>query len=100
MIKASIATAKNELSQLLRRVKRGERVTITDRNRPVARLVPIAPDDIPADADLAALVSSGALVPPSRGPLDVSRFLAAPRPVMSGQSSLTATVLAERKEGR
>lgn len=38
MITASVATTKNQLSRLLRRVKLGESILITDRNRPVARL--------------------------------------------------------------
>lgn len=40
---ANIATAKNELSRLLRRVKRGETIVITERTRPVARLPPTCP---------------------------------------------------------
>jgi prevent-host-death family protein len=97
---ANVATTRNELSRLLRRVKRGETVVITDRNRPVARLLPIAPADNPADADLAALVASGVLTPPAGPPLDVARFLA---PLSSGaplpaDRSLASAVLADREE--
>lgn len=38
---ATISQAKNHLSQLISRVKRGETVLILERDRPVARLVPI-----------------------------------------------------------
>ena len=36
--------AKTKLSEILRKVERGERFTITVRGRAVANLVPIAPD--------------------------------------------------------
>ena len=39
----SITEAKTRLSALIQAVERGEEVVITNRNRPVARLVPIAP---------------------------------------------------------
>ncbi len=39
----SISNAKTRLSALIQAVERGEEVVITNRNRPVARLVPVAP---------------------------------------------------------
>jgi prevent-host-death family protein len=39
MKKATITEAKNQLSALVDRVKHGETIVITDRGRPVARLV-------------------------------------------------------------
>lgn len=39
--KATISYTKNHLSALLEQVKRGETVTILDRTKPVARMVPI-----------------------------------------------------------
>ena len=41
--------AKTHLPQLLERVSRGERITITKHGRPVARLVPADTDDYGAD---------------------------------------------------
>jgi prevent-host-death family protein len=38
----SIYEAKTRLSALIQAVERGEEVVITNRNRPVARLVPVA----------------------------------------------------------
>jgi prevent-host-death family protein len=100
MITANIATAKNELSRLLRRVKRGESVIITDRNVPVARLQPLnATGDSLPDAALAALYESGVLTPPVKT-LDVAAFLSAPRPAVPPGGSLAAAVLSEREEGR
>ena len=39
MIRAGVRDVKDHLSDYLRRVRKGERVTITDRGRPVAELV-------------------------------------------------------------
>ena len=41
----SITELKNSLSAYLRNVKAGEEVLITDRGRPIARIVPISPSD-------------------------------------------------------
>lgn len=41
MTRASIAEAKAKLSSLIAQVKNGEEVVLTDRGRPVARLMPI-----------------------------------------------------------
>ena len=43
MHSVSIYEAKTRLSALIQAVGRGEEVVITNRNRPVARLVPAAP---------------------------------------------------------
>ena len=42
MSKVGIADLKAKLSEHLRAVKRGEEVTVYDRNEPVARIVPFA----------------------------------------------------------
>lgn len=39
MIEAGVRELKDHLSEYLRRVRRGERVVVTDRGRPVAALV-------------------------------------------------------------
>jgi prevent-host-death family protein len=54
-----IRELKNEASAIMRRVRRGEVVTITDRNRPVAVLVPLAP--APLESRLRELVRTGRL---------------------------------------
>jgi prevent-host-death family protein len=93
---ASIAKAKDRLSELIRRVKRGETILITDRNHPVARLAPVA-NEAPA---VAALIASGVLRPPTGTQPDPEAFLAAPRPPLASAASLSEAVLAERREGR
>jgi prevent-host-death family protein len=42
MKQVQIAELKDHLSQHLRAVQRGEEIEVTDRKRPVARIVPIA----------------------------------------------------------
>jgi prevent-host-death family protein len=96
----NVAAAKNGLSRLLRRAERGESVIITERNRPVARLVPIEASTGPGEADLAALVAAGVLVPPAGAALDVAGFLAGPRAQLPVEASLAAAIQAERGETR
>jgi prevent-host-death family protein len=43
MTEIGVFEAKNRLSELLDRVERGERVTITRRGKPVATLAPLVP---------------------------------------------------------
>lgn len=58
---------KNNLSRYLGRVRRGEEVVVTDRGRPVARLLAVG---VPVDR-LADLMEAGLVRPASgrRGPL-------------------------------
>jgi len=96
MKSANIATAKNQLSRLLKRVQRGETILITDRTRPVALLCPVsATDDM-----VARLIAEGAVLPPRQSSLDVDAFLGMPRPRLSAKQSLAQAVLEEREEGR
>ena len=41
----SAADANREFSKLLRRVREGQSITITSHGRPVAKLVPVGPED-------------------------------------------------------
>lgn len=95
MKNANIATAKNQFSRLIERVKRGETIIITDRNRPVAQIQPLKTEGAPLDA----LHASGLLCPPQAA-LNVSAFLAAERPHVSGAGSLRDAIIEEREEGR
>ena len=53
---------KNNLSRYLHRVGEGEELLVTDRGRPVARMVPL---DAGGDR-LAQLIEDGLIVPPSK----------------------------------
>lgn len=57
-----VAELRQNLSKYLRRVERGERLLVTDRNRPVAELGPPAT----AGADLDRLIVEGRVSRPRR----------------------------------
>ena len=57
MTTVGVRELKNRLSALLRRAAQGERITITDRGRPVAVLAPV--DAKPEDEAIAAMVRDG-----------------------------------------
>jgi prevent-host-death family protein len=56
-----IAELRQNLSKYLRRVERGERLLVTDRNRPVAELGPP-----PSSGRLDQLIAEGRVLPPRR----------------------------------
>lgn len=68
MTDINIATLKATLSQVLRRVRRGERFRVLDRREPVAELGPVAAGDGSAEE---RLVAAGRLRAPRRRPADV-----------------------------
>jgi prevent-host-death family protein len=47
MKKVKIAELKDQLSRLLREVERGAEVEVTDRDRPIARIVPVTGTGVP-----------------------------------------------------
>jgi prevent-host-death family protein len=101
MVKANVATAKNQLSRLLRQVKRGQRVIITERNHPIAQLLPYSASDQGADTQvLAALYEDGVLIEPSEKRLDVTAFLSLPTATLARGQGLADAVLAEREDSR
>ncbi len=98
MKRASITDAKNQLSALIDRVRRGERVVIEDRGVPVARLDAVF--DLPEDDEgrLARLERAGVARRPD-GPLPRA-VLKTPPPRPSRGARLSRAVLDERAEGR
>jgi len=54
---ANIADLRNHLTKYLREVRAGEEIVVRDRQRPIAKIVPLTVDD--DSADDAALVASG-----------------------------------------
>lgn len=96
---ASISQTKNQLSALIDAVKRGETVLITDRDRPVARLEPVASSDWhDPEGRLARLERAGTLARAKGLPaLDI---LDEPRPKSKEGASVLAALLEEREAGR
>ena len=89
----SVAALKASLSEFLASVKAGEEVIVTDRGRPVARIVRYEP----GGDELDDLVRTGQLRPP-RSHLP-SGFWTRPRPADPGGLLLRA-LLEERQAGR
>ena len=99
MRRTSISETKNQLSALIDRVRNGERILITDRNRPVAQLVPVSEGAAaPADVRLGLLERSGT-VRRARTPVPKSFRESDGPSVRKGSSALDA-LLAERSESR
>ena len=97
MQRTSITEAKNNLSALIDRVRRGETVLICDRNRPVARLQPVGPGDASGkDAPwLAGLVRDGLLAPAGK-PISLRSL---PKPVKPAKpASIVEALRADREE--
>lgn len=57
---------KARLSEHLRRVAGGERITITSRGRPVAEVLPAGGRRSPVEERLQRLIAEGKVTPPSR----------------------------------
>lgn len=95
MTTVGVADLKAHLSAVLARVHAGESVTVTDRGRPVAHIVPVASTDEPGE-HLAALARAG-LVTLGRGTIP-SAYWALSLPIDKAGSSLAA-VLEDRDGG-
>ncbi len=97
MKKASITEAKNKLSALIDAVKQGDTVLITDRRRPVARLVPAVSDES-GDNDLRAVRLERAGVLRRRQKPLSKNFFKRKLPRAGSSVDIVATLIAEREE--
>ena len=61
----SLTEARRRLAEILRRVRRGHRITLTDRGKEVAEVVPL-PDESEVERRERELVAAGILSPPSK----------------------------------
>lgn len=92
---ANIAELKNNLSNYLLDVKRGEEVLISDRNVPIAKIVPLKNSD-DFSAEELALASAGILkLPEQKGLSD--KFWKESRANLSSKVAIDA-ILEERDE--
>jgi prevent-host-death family protein len=96
MRRVSIAALKARLSEYVKAAKAGEEVIVTDRNKPVARLGPVAAP-MRGDARLIELVRAGLARPAVRSL--PRNFWERPRP-RDRQSRALAALIEERAEGR
>lgn len=93
MRSVSVSELKSKMSELMRHVKRGERLVVTERGRPVAILAPAPPLGEPSLGELAEL---GLLVPGS-GRLP-RNFWTMDRP-RDDSATVRSAVTEERDEG-
>ncbi len=98
MESASISEARNKLSGLLRRVRLGETVLITDRGKPVARIEPCLSTGA-EDPQVAALLARPGVATPARETLDLAAFLKTPLPRLPEGVRASDAVSADRDEG-
>lgn len=90
----AVSEIKARLSEYLARVRGGEDLIVTDRGRPVARIVPV----VDLDSHVVELERKGQVRRPTRS-LDPA-FLTQSRPRLANGESLVEAVLDERREGR
>ncbi|HMM54515.1 MAG TPA: type II toxin-antitoxin system prevent-host-death family antitoxin [Candidatus Desulfobacillus sp.] len=93
---ASISQTKNQLSALIDQVRHGETVVITDRDRPVAKLVPIAAEEPETTSGSLALLERKGIIRRGR-----SEPCALAQPLQQRKNaSALAILLDEREQGR
>jgi len=93
----AISRLKTSLSEYLLKVKAGEEVIVTERGKPVARIVPIERGETEIPPHLLTLEKAG-LVRIGKGTMP-GRFWSMPRPKDKKGLAL-AKLLEEREEGR
>ena len=97
MKSASVSKLKATLSACLAWVKAGEEVVVTERGKPIAKLVPLSPDDTVRTSYLTALERAGLVkIGAEQLPPD---FWTLPRPKDTQGAGLQA-LLDERDTGR
>ena len=85
-----IRELRQDLSRYLQRVRQGERLVVTDRNRPVALLTPLPEHEDPYER----MIAEGKLVPATR------RWEDLPAPIkLDGGPTLTEALEDVRREG-
>jgi len=97
---AKVSELKAGLSKYLARVKRGEEVVVTERGKPVAKLVPLSSSvgSGPAWERVRELEREGRIVVRGTGRVP-DRFWDLPAPVVP-DGSLVRAVIEEREESR
>jgi prevent-host-death family protein len=96
MKKASVSQLKTSLSAYLLGVKNGEEVLVTERGRPIARLVPARGAEGASDRTR-RLIRAGILRP---GTGRLPRELLKPSPVADPEGKTLRGLLEERRGGR
>lgn len=88
MRSVNIAELKNRLSSYLDRVREGEEIIIRDRRKPIAKIVPLAPDDWELEEQ--ALIAAGLMKPAERRLTEA--FWTLPLPRLSSARRVAAAI--------
>jgi prevent-host-death family protein len=94
MERIGVRELRQHASRYLARVRAGETIEVTDRGRPVARLVPV-PE---RTRTLQDLIDAGIVIPAEREPIDWATWK--PLPSRPGERPASEHVLEEREEDR
>ncbi len=95
MQSVTISKLKNELSHFLRLVKKGQKILITDRNLPIAEILPLSPQNLFQEEWLIQLEAEGAV---RRPVMTKQKHWSPPKPVPV--SGVLEALLEERTTGR
>ncbi|MGH9489089.1 MAG: type II toxin-antitoxin system Phd/YefM family antitoxin [Terriglobales bacterium] len=90
LARVGVRELRQNLSVYLRRVKRGERLEVTEYGRPVALLAPLPPSESTWDR----LVAEGRLIPATRDLLEIGP------PLKLGPGPKLSQLIAEDREDR
>jgi len=88
----NIGDLKNNLSRYLAAGRNGEELIVKDRNKPIARIVPLGPED--EESELQELISTGLATPPKTKPPLPKSFWTDPLPETS--ADLTELIREDR----
>lgn len=102
MKSVNVAKLKASLSEYLAAVKRGEEVMVTERGRPIARILPLPHiENEELRERLYRLAAEGRIKLPERWPTkeSIKEFLSRPKPA-DPEGLVLKALLEEREEGR
>jgi len=97
MQKASVSDLKASASEYLTRVKAGEEILVTDRGKPIAKIIPLRRSELAADVRMAQLELAG-LARVGKGGLPEEFWLV--QCPCDNEGAALAALLSEREEGR
>lgn len=98
MTRVAISALKAKLSEYLAAVRAGEEIIVTDRGRPVARILPVT-GERELEQRVNRLVRSGLVRPPTASaPLDPAQLIQAAPEDRAGHG--LAALLEDRRAGR
>ena len=92
-ITVGVREAKENLSRLLKRVREGAQVVITDRGEPVGRIIPVGKEELSLEERLKDLEKRGILRAKARGD-----HLKAPRPLQMPKKVDLQSMLQEDRD--